>query len=122
MKNLTILFTFLIPLILSAAILEKEVPENKSGNEKFKKQKFDEAEKEFLKGSKRVDKSGELLYNLGNAQYKSGKFEDAIKSYEGSLATLPEDSAFKSDIYHNLGNSYFSTKNMRMLKNSTSKA
>jgi predicted TPR repeat methyltransferase len=42
-------------------------------------------------------------YNLGNRQYKNGKYEDAVESYEKCLKLHARISA----VYYNLGNAYF---------------
>ena len=42
-------------------------------------------------------------YNLGNRQYKNGKYEDAVESYEKCLKLHARSSA----VYYNLGNAYF---------------
>ncbi|NCO43298.1 MAG: hypothetical protein AUJ96_10190 [Armatimonadetes bacterium CG2_30_66_41] len=42
-------------------------------------------------------------YNLGNRQYKNGKYEDAVGSYEKCLKQHARSAA----VYYNLGNAYF---------------
>jgi tetratricopeptide (TPR) repeat protein len=44
------------------------------------------------------------VFDVANEQYKAGNFEDAIKLYEGLLVG---ENLKKTDIYYNLGNSYF---------------
>ena len=48
-------------------------------------------------------RSPEDFYNLGNAYYQVGKYEEAIDTYKGIRSTKAE---LKAMVYHNLGNSY----------------
>lgn len=48
-------------------------------------------------------RSPEDFYNLGNAYYKAGQYEDAIDTYKGVSST---SASLKARVYHNLGNSY----------------
>lgn len=50
-----------------------------------------------------LQESREVIYNLANALYQSGRYEEAIKNYKKLL--LHADS-LESKIHHNLGNSY----------------
>jgi len=55
--------------------------------------------------SKKVyaQRSPEDAYNLGNAYYKAGQYEEAIDVYKRIRSTSPE---LKAKVFHNLGNSY----------------
>ena len=48
-------------------------------------------------------RSPEDYYNLGNAYYKAGQYEEAIDTYKGVRST---DEILKAKVFHNLGNSY----------------
>ena len=50
-------------------------------------------------------------YNLGNSLYKQGKYSDAIKEYEKAVVSESDEKKL-SEIWHNLGNSYFMEKNL----------
>ncbi len=49
------------------------------------------------------ERSPEDAYNLGNAFYKAGKYEEAIDTYKTIRSTSP---TLKAKIFHNLGNAY----------------
>ncbi len=49
------------------------------------------------------ERSPEDAYNLGNALYKAGKYEEAIDIYKTIRSTSP---SLKAKIFHNLGNAY----------------
>lgn len=48
-------------------------------------------------------RSPEDAYNLGNAFYKAGQYEEAIDVYKAIRSTSPE---LKAKVFHNLGNAY----------------
>jgi len=74
------------------------------GNKNYENKKFDEAEKDYKKALQKNKNSYASQFNLGNAYYKQGKYEEATNQFE-ALTHKPaaEDSLAK--VYHNLGNS-----------------
>ena len=44
-------------------------------------------------------------YNVGDAQYKNKKYEEALKSFEKTLST--QEVPLKGKAYYNLGNTYY---------------
>lgn len=71
-----------------------------AGDISFVKQKDLDA---LVKAKKRGFISPEDHYNLANAYYRVGKFEEAINTYKEIRSTDP---SLKHKIFHNLGNSY----------------
>lgn len=48
--------------------------------------------------------SAAALYATGNTHYEAGRLADAVDAYEqGTIALLPDDDAWASDLYENLG-------------------
>lgn len=75
------------------------------GNEKFNKKDYDAASSLYLEAIKKNDKDFTAHYNLGNALYKSRKYEEARAEFE-KAQRLSQTLADKSAALHNLGNTY----------------
>jgi Ca-activated chloride channel family protein len=79
------------------------------GNEKFNGKDYDGASAKYLEAIKSNDKDFTAHYNLGNALYKSKKYEEAKVEFE-KAQRFSQTLADKSAVLHNLGNSYMQTK------------
>ncbi len=71
----------------------------------YERQKYDEALKHFIDAQIRAPEKPEISYNIGNAYYKLGRFDEAIKNYSAALKT--EDQKLKEKTYYNMGNARF---------------
>ncbi|MGU3375956.1 tetratricopeptide repeat protein [Chryseobacterium sp. M5A1_1a] len=79
------------------------------GNQKFDGKDYDGASSKYMEAVKSNDKDFMAHYNMGNALYKSKKFEDAKSEFEKAQQlskTLPD----KAAALHNLGNTYMQMK------------
>ncbi|MCD6065894.1 MAG: hypothetical protein K0S33_720 [Bacteroidetes bacterium] len=102
--------TFLLCCLGMIANAQTEKGLLRSGNSKYSKGKYADAEKNYLNSLK--EKQGYLKaeYNLGNAYYKQGKFSEASQQYENVVrGTNNKDTL--TTVFHNLGNSYLKQKN-----------
>ncbi|PKF74128.1 tetratricopeptide repeat protein [Chryseobacterium sp. PMSZPI] len=75
------------------------------GNQKFDGKDYDGASSKYMEAAKSNDKDFTAHYNLGNALYKSKKYEEAKAEFEKAQQlsqTLPD----KAAALHNLGNTY----------------
>jgi len=75
------------------------------GNQKFKGKDYDGASSRYMEAVKSDAKDFTAHYNLGNALYKSKKYEEAKAEFEKAQSlsqTIPD----KSAALHNLGNTY----------------
>ncbi len=75
------------------------------GNEAYKANKLDEAEREYREAAKNPDQKVTADYNLGNVLYKKNKLEDAVKMYDVAIAGAKENSV-KQQAYYNKGVAY----------------
>ncbi|MEW6193897.1 MAG: tetratricopeptide repeat protein [Bacteroidota bacterium] len=74
------------------------------GVDLYKDGKFSDSEVNFKKS---LEKDPELFqghFNLGDAYYKQGRYDEAMQSYKNSLA-FTDDKYNQSKVYHNIGNS-----------------
>jgi tetratricopeptide (TPR) repeat protein len=58
----------------------------------------------FKKGTDKAPDSFEAQFNLGDAYFKQQRYDEAIKSYQSSLAMARNDTE-KSKVHYNVGNS-----------------
>lgn len=75
------------------------------GNQKFDGKDYDGASSKYMEAVKSNDKDFMAHYNMGNALYKSKKYEEAKAEFEKAQQlsqTIPD----KSAALHNLGNTY----------------
>ncbi|WP_228411629.1 tetratricopeptide repeat protein [Chryseobacterium sp.] len=80
------------------------------GNNDFDRKNYDAAASKYLKAIGENNKDFTAHYNLGNALYKSKKFEEAKAEFE-KAQDLSKNFADKAAALHNLGNSYMQTNN-----------
>ena len=71
-----------------------------AGDEAYAEQRYLDELEMYKKVALR---SPEDFYNLGNAYYKAGQYEEAIDTYKGVFSTRAD---LKAMVYHNLGNAY----------------
>jgi Ca-activated chloride channel homolog len=105
MKNLINLL-LLLSLFFSCGYLNAQSVRNlnNKGVDLYKEGKFADSEVNFKKGVIKEPQGFETNFNLGDAYYKQGRYDDAIKSYQSALneTETPEQ---KAKVYHNIGNS-----------------
>jgi len=100
-----------ILLLLSCAVLATATPrsETNKGNIAAQQGELDQALLHYKKALEQKGDTSVILYDLGNVMTQSGQFENAEKSYLGSLhpkTTLPQ----QSETFYNLGNALFGGK------------
>jgi Ca-activated chloride channel homolog len=79
----------------------------RKGTEEFNNQKFVESEVEYRKALDKDAQSYEAKYNMAGALFKQQKLNEALEQYQ-ALAGTQTDKSRLSQIYHNMGNVYFS--------------
>ena len=101
-----ILRVFLVSCLLSIVSClsaQEERSLTREGNKYFDKQKYPDAEASYKKALEKKNNFPEATFNLGDAMYKQGRYDDAAKQFE-LAAKLFTDSLLKAQSYHNLGN------------------
>ncbi len=101
---------FICCLFLAAAASgQKESPLIRQGNKSYGSGKYEAAEKDYRKALEINRESFPGQFNLGTAIYKKKDFKESENIF-GNLASKNVDKATKSQIYHNLGNSFLEDK------------
>ncbi|SIS54090.1 Tetratricopeptide repeat-containing protein [Chryseobacterium ureilyticum] len=75
------------------------------GNQKFDGKDYDGASSKYMEAVKSNEKDFTAHYNMGNALYKSKKYEEAKAEFE-KAEQLSQTLSDKSAALHNLGNTY----------------
>ena len=84
----------------------------REGNKKYDNTKFDDAELSYRKAIENNPKSFDAAFNLGDALYRQGKYEEAANQFQ-ALSNEDVDKETLSKVYHNLGNSYIQNKKLK---------
>jgi len=103
-----VLFT-LLPSISSRA-QSNERTLIREGNKLYNEKKFSDAEVKYRKSLGTNKNSVAGNYNLGNAYYKQGKFDEASQQYQSIFSNKDLTDAQKSRAFHNMGNSLLEAK------------
>lgn len=106
MKTLLFVLALAFPFLNYAQSEKKHL---KNGNEAYKKSDYIAAEKEFNNALGKNKDSYKGAFNLGDAYYKQGKYEEASNQFQ--LLThraTSKDTLAKA--FHNLGNSLLKSK------------
>lgn len=81
----------------------------RDGNKMFEQKKYNDAEVSYKKSLNKNQKSVEGNFNLGDAYYKQGKFDEAVKQFENVNAQKLDDKT-RAAALHNLGNTLVQNK------------
>ncbi|MCU4155762.1 tetratricopeptide repeat protein [Carboxylicivirga sp. A043] len=103
-KYILLLSAFLFSLVNVNAQDERRFI--RSGNSHFTDSAYLESEIEYRKALDKTGDSFEGQFNLGDALYKQEKYNNAIDQFQ-ILAGVETDPQRLSEVYHNIGNSYF---------------
>jgi len=98
---LTFLLLYAIDSVFAQAIRKKVI----DGNKLYDEEKFDEALNKYRDAQVHDPESSLLKFNIGDAQYKMNKYEEAIKEYEASLNS--DDILKQAQSYYNIGNTLY---------------
>jgi Ca-activated chloride channel family protein len=79
------------------------------GNKDYAAKDYKSAVEEYQKALSDKSAAVQGKFNLGDAYYKQGQFDQAIEAYKQALA-LTKDQALMAHAYHNIGNSLLQQK------------
>lgn len=106
-SGLAVFIVLLIPSLSMMAQQEKKFI--KEGNKNYTDKKYSDAEKKYKQGVSKNKDSYKAAFNLGDAYYKQGKYEEAAEQFQ-LLTHRATSKDTLSKAYHNLGNSLLQSK------------
>lgn len=98
-----LIFSCLLLLASASLHAQEERSLTRDGNKQFDKQKYADAEASYKKALETKNNFPEAVFNLGDAMYKQGRWDDAAKQFQ-LASKLLTDSLMKARAFHNLGN------------------
>ncbi len=101
----------LLAVIIATPLIAQRSKIN-SGVDNYENGKYADAEVNFKKGLEENMESFEGHFNLGDAYYQQGRYDEAIKSYQNALG-LAKDDYMKSKVFHNIGNSLLKAQKLK---------
>jgi len=102
-KGLSLIFLILfVTLNLSKGFSQSIKKEIIKGNDAYKKKQYNEAVGAYQKALKQSPENTTAFYNLGNALYKTDRFDDALKAYDNTVQTA-RSKDYKEKAYYNGG-------------------
>jgi Ca-activated chloride channel family protein len=104
-------YTILIVLLFSSITIfsQQEKKFIIEGNKNYGNKKYVEAEKSYKQGLTKNKDSYKSAFNLGDAYYQQGKYEEAAEQFQ-ILTHKATSKDTLSKAYHNLGNSLLQSK------------
>lgn len=90
---------FLVPIAFS----QSERSLAREGNRAYEKQQYADAEVNYRKALEVEREFPEGIFNLGDALYKQGRFDEAAEHFRDAAAKIVEPRR-KAQAFHNLGN------------------
>ncbi len=98
-KTTAVIILLLLSNVPFAQDVNKEII---TGNQAYNRKQFDAASSSYQKALQKAPGNNIASYNLGNAIYKSGKPEDAVKLYDDAIQASAEK-GIKEKGYYNKG-------------------
>lgn len=101
-KTLILLPLLALQLTMCAQASRHQLRE---GNRQYNKERYDQAEVAYRRALERDTTDARGQYNLGGALYRQGKYDDAARHYEQTLADPKANDRRRANALHNRGNS-----------------
>ena len=92
-------------LIASSAFADTVTGSVREGNALYSEEKYEEALKKYKSAQVEAPNDERITFNLGDVQYKLGRFEEALSGY--LLSVQNTDPKFRAQSYYNAGNALY---------------
>jgi Ca-activated chloride channel homolog len=104
--NVFIIFLMLMSAVTAQTVRGKVI----EGNKNYSAEQYDEALNKYRDAQVHDPESALLKFNIGSAEYKKNKFDEALKEFQGSLSS--KDVAMQSQAYYDMGNTLYRSKKL----------
>jgi len=111
MKSFTLLIITFILAAVGPVMGQSGRTLLREGNDQYSEEKYSDAEVSYRKALESVDDVDAGRFNLGDALYEQGRFDEAVGQYENVLASTRERE-IRAKAYHNIGNSNLKNKKL----------
>lgn len=108
-KAFGLVLSYALCLISNTSFAQEERALTRDGNKLFDKGKYSDAEAAYKKALDKKNNFTEAIFNLGDAQYKQNRYEDAGKQFQLASKVLT-DPKLKAGAFHNMGNTFLEQK------------
>jgi Ca-activated chloride channel homolog len=98
MKNWYCIIGFIV--VAGSSYGQKKNTHLIEGNKLYKENKFDQAVLEYMKAAEEEPDSTAASFNLGNAYFRSKKYEEAAKAYDNTIANAANDEIKQNGFYN----------------------
>ncbi|MBL7923009.1 MAG: tetratricopeptide repeat protein [Bacteroidia bacterium] len=121
MKNRSILWKWVCVLTLTGHSVGAQISEISGGNREYEKGRYRNAESSYRKALEKDARQYTGNYNLGNALYRQGKFEEASQQYLNASAFNNQKETQAKSLY-NMGNAFLKAEKYKESVESYKKA
>ncbi|PIQ97465.1 MAG: hypothetical protein COV67_04090 [Nitrospinae bacterium CG11_big_fil_rev_8_21_14_0_20_56_8] len=85
----------------------------RKGVDSYHNKEYEKARDLFLQSRQADPQNPKIAYNLGSSQYRLGKFQDALQTYQQSLSTQGKPDELKEKTLYNTGNALYRMGKLR---------
>src|SRR4030042_3847921 len=96
-------FLFFVVIEVNSSSAQSARSYINDGVDLYNKEKFADAEVNFKKGLDKNYDTFEGHFNMGDALYKQGRYDEALQAYQNAYALTDSDYK-RSKVLHNVGN------------------
>lgn len=109
MKNSYFAGFLLLLVFANAGFAQTDRQHIRQGNKLYRAENYNEAEGRYRQSLQQNPQNLKGMFNLGNALYRQGRFDEAAQLYQGlsGMATTDRDKAYA---FHNLGNAFLKSQ------------
>jgi len=98
--------TFALSLFATPVLADPFDSTAREGITLYNQEQYEPAADKFLESQANQPESPEVAYNLANSQFRLGRYEDAVKSYDRTVRQS-KDPKLQQKAWYNQGNAYY---------------